>query len=356
MSGGRDAASGWRKRIFSLAPYRVCGQREVMHKLLSALVLLAASVRFVIAEPLPTDHVFAPTSFWYAQIPNDAPLHTNSANFTADFLRQIKAYYGNVSINVESFASPVYVVKSNAPTVRVAVRDCQKMGWIDKNLEKQFEAVPIPSNATQAEGTDAEMTIWQPSTDTIWELWQAKKTNGLWEACWGGKWQNVSKSDGIFPNRYGTTATSLPFLGGQVTAEELQRGEIRHAIGVALVDAENWNIVSWPASRSDGWNPKKNPNQIPEGMRFRLNPAVNLDAIKLHPVAKTIAKAAQKYGFVVWDKAGSISIRFQNPKAETLAGKPNPYPALFNGTPQYDVFKNFPWDKLQFLPMNYGKP
>ena len=84
---------------------------------------------------LPTDHVFAPTSFWYAQIPADAPLHTNSANFAAEFCRQIKAYYGCVGINTTSYASPVYVVEAGAPTVRVAVRDCQKMGWIDKKLE-----------------------------------------------------------------------------------------------------------------------------------------------------------------------------------------------------------------------------
>ena len=52
----------------------------------------------------------------------------------------------------------------------------------------------------------------------------------------------------------------------------------------------------------------------------------------LHLVAKTIAKAAQTYGFVVWDKGGAIGLRMQNAKTYTALGQPNPYIALFNGT------------------------
>jgi hypothetical protein len=148
----------------------------------------------------------------------------------------------------------------------------------------------------------------------------------------------------------------LPFLGGQITAEELQRGEIRHAIGISLVDVERSGLFSWPANRSDGYNPDNAPNRIAEGQRFRLDPTINVDALNLHPVAKVVAKAAQKYGFVVWDKAGSISLRAQNPKSYTALGNPDPYPELFNGKPAYSILNGFPWNRLQFLPMNYGKP
>jgi hypothetical protein len=223
-------------------------------------------------------------------------------------------------------------------------------------LIPQWAAVPIPPYAEPAKGTDSEMTIYQPATDTLWEFWRARNTDGHWQACWGGRMQNVSGSDGRWPTIYGTTATGLPFLGGQITSEELRRGEIRHAIGLALVEAEAANVVSWPAKRSDGWNPKKEPNRIPEGLRFRLDPAVNVDALKMHPAGKTIARAAQKYGFVVWDKAGAITLRAQNPKSYTAIGQPDPYPAIFNGTPAYAILNGFPWDRLQFLPMDYGKP
>lgn len=307
-------------------------------------------------DALPTDAVFAPGSFWYSPIPANAPLHASSAAYVADFKRQMKAYYGNVNINTTAYASPVFIAGAATPTVKVAIWDCQNKGYSDASLAQQWAAVPIPTNAAPSEGTDLEMTIYQPSTDQIFEFWQTRKVDGNWEACWGGQMKNASSNQGIWPGNYGTTATSLPFLGGQITAEELRRGEIRHAIGIALVDLENYSVVSWPATRSDGYNPDHAPNRIPEGSRFRLDPTVNLDTLGLHPVAKIIAKAAQKYGFVVWDKAGSISIRAQNSISYTSLGQPDPYNALFNGTPSYAVLSSIPWDRLQFLPKDYGKP
>jgi len=306
--------------------------------------------------PLGRSDIFAPDSFWYTPIPVDAPLNPHSAQLVAEFLRQKKAYYGTVNINTTAYASPVYVVGANTPTVRVTEWDAQKKGYLDKGLAEQWRAVPIPNYAEPADGTDKEMTIYQPSTDRLWEFWLTRKVGGQWQACWGGEMQHVSKSSGIWTRPYGTTATGLPFLGGEITPEELKRGEIRHVMGIALVDTERWNVFSWPANRSDGYNPKNEPNRIPEGLRFRLDPNIDVDALNLNPVAKTIANAAQKYGFVVWDKAGAITLRAINPKSYTAAGKPDPYPALFKGIPTWAILKNFPWDKLQFLPFDYGKP
>jgi len=300
--------------------------------------------------------IFAPDSFWYTPIPANAPLHPDSAHYVTEILRQKKAYYGTVSINTHSYSSPVFIATKDTPTVRVAFWDCQHKGHPDPNLEPQWSAVPIPAEAEQAEGTDAEMTIYQPSSDTLWEFWQARKVDGKWQACWGGRMQHVSKNPGYWEKYYGTTASGLPFLGGQITAEELQRGEIKHALGFSLVDAEDSKIFSWPANRSDGSNKKKEPYWICEGQRFRLDPSINVDALKMHPVGKVIAKAAQKYGFVVWDKAGALTLRAQNSKSYTRLGLPDPYAALFNKTPAYAILANFPWEKLQFLPKDYGKP
>jgi hypothetical protein len=299
--------------------------------------------------------VFDKSSFWYTPLPANIPLHPKSEQFVAEMLRQIKAYYGGVTINTWSYASPVFLTRPDEPTVAVAEWDCQRKGFADRELAQQWRAVPIPPEAQPAKGTDAEMTIYQPSTDSLWEFWRTRKIDGQWQACWGGRIQHASRSDGIWPKHYGTTATGLPFLGGQITAEELQRGDIPHVMGIALVDAEKFAIFSWPANRSDGYNPTNAPDRIPEGLRFRLDPAVDVDALKLHPIAKTIARAAQKYGFVVWDKAGAISLRLQNPISYTARGQNDPYPDLFSGTPAYAILKDFPWDRLQFLPQDYGR-
>jgi hypothetical protein len=127
-------------------------------------------------------------------------------------------------------------------------------------------------------------------------------------------------------------------------------------MGIALVETAGNDVYSWPANRSDGYNPSNSPNRIPEGLRFRLDPTIDVDALEMHPVGRIVAKAAQTYGFVVWDKAGAISLRAENPKSFTTTGLPNPYPAVWNGTPTYEVLRGFPWERLQFLPMNYGRP
>jgi hypothetical protein len=259
-------------------------------------------------------------------------------------------------MNTYAYSSPIYIVGAEVPTVPVAQWDCHKPSYHDDQLDAQWAAVPIPSYAQPADGADSEMTIYQPLTDTMWEFWKARNVDGQWQACWGGRMRDVSKSDGIWPRRYGTTATGLPFLGGQITVDELRHGAIKHVMGIAVVETDDASVISWPANRSDGYNPSHAPNRIPEGLRLRLDPTLDIDGLKLHPMAKLIAIAAQTYGFVVWDKAGAISLRAENPKRFTVRGEPDPYVSLWNGTPNYGILAGFPWDKLQFMPMNYGRP
>jgi len=167
---------------------------------------------------------------------------------------------------------------------------------------------------------------------------------------------NVSTNPGIWAHPYGASATGLPFFPGQVRVDELESGSINHVIGIAIVDAENWDKFSWPANRSDGWNPLGLPNRIQEGQRFRIDPRIDIDRLSLNPIAAMVAKAGQKYGFVVWDKAGSLSLRFENPKSLTLVAQPDPYGALFNGVPNYAILNGIPWSAIEFLPINYGSP
>ena len=301
-------------------------------------------------------HVFARDSFWYQPLPKDLPLHPNSENFVRDFLRQLKAHYGHVTINTSRFSAPIYVVGSEVRPSAVAPWDCQKRGYLDKRLAAQWQAVPMPSNAEPAHDSDGEMTIYQPATDTLWEFWKARKADGQWQGCWGGRMQNVSRNGGIWQHPYGATATGLPIIGGTITVDELRRGHIDHVMGISLVEAEDWHVVSWPANRSDGYNPSRLPNRIPEGLRFRLDPQVDVDKLQLHPIAKIIAKAAQTYGFVVWDKGGAIALRAEDPTRFTVLGQPNPYSDLWKGAATSAILARFPWDRLQFLPADYGRP
>jgi hypothetical protein len=323
------------------------------------------------ADPAVTSEVypvFDKNSFWYQPIPKNVTLHEKSEIFASDFARQVKTYFGHIGINSVDYSSPVYTVGPDVPKVRVVPGDCWGNDVHDANpslagvrsaiadqLAEDFAAVPIPSYAEPAGGTDSEMSIYQPGTDTLWEFWNAHKVEGVWKTCWGGRMSNVSSNPGIWQKPYGAAATGLPFAPGQILIDELRRGEIRHALGVAIVEAEE-KTYSWPANRSDGTNPNKIPNRIPEGLRMRLDPTIDVESLNLHPIAKTIARAAQTYGFVVWDLGGSVALRAENPKRYTTIGLPNPYASLYGSMPIYKIMDRFPWDKMQFLPMDYGKP
>lgn len=67
--------------------------------------------------------------------------------------------------------------------VTVTLWDCWHNGFRDSKLAQDFAAVPIPSYAEPARGSDSEMSIYQLGTDTLWEFWRARKVDGAWQAC-----------------------------------------------------------------------------------------------------------------------------------------------------------------------------
>jgi hypothetical protein len=240
----------------------------------------------------------------------------------------------------------VFSVPAGQPTVRV------KLDTTSPALQQAFEQVPIPDGAKPAAGGDAHMVVWQPGTDTMWELWLASRKADGWHARWGGRMEHVSQNPGYFtaPNPgWGATATSLPLLGGLMRVSELQAGSIDHALAFAIPHTRLWKAWSWPAQRSDG--DTDSPDAIPEGARFRLPADLDIDALKLPPVTAMIAKAVQRYGMVLRDKSGSVSFYAEDP---TPLGA-NPYPGLFKTWTNL-LFAKFPWDRLQALRTDMRGP
>jgi hypothetical protein len=246
------------------------------------------------------------------------------------------------------------------PTVRVALKDGQA-GW-RRRLQAAFEKVPIPPNAKPAAGSDGHMTIYQPSTDRLWEFWQARRdSKGGWHASFGGAIQDVSRSPGYYTkdswpgarSYWGATATSLPVIGGTMMLTELRRGRIDHALAISIPHPRAKEF-SWPAQRSDGaW---ESPNAIPEGARFRLDPRLDLAKLRLPPLVRTMAEAAQRHGMVVRDRSGgAIGFFAEGPRR----GQPNRF--FHNGRPRagghlqgkwpHQLLARFPWRHLQLMRM-----
>jgi len=297
-------------------------------------------------------------SFWRTRV-DEAPIDPRNAEYVADLVRQAKASAGSVAyFNVYEYNMPRYLVSAAVPRVRVEFRDEQKKGYtpetlFDPKYGAHFVGVPITAEMIAAAGTDAAISIWCPETDQMWGLWRARQdSNGMWSAVWGGRIDNVSKSRGYYLNGMGIAATGTATEVGALGIEEVRAGEINHAISLTLMDCAKWNVFVWPAQRSDG----NGYSPIPEGTRFRLDPTVDVDSLKLTPIGKMVARAAQKYGFIVTDKSwSSITISAESGAGIKRETGSNPWVSLMGKDKGYTVFKNLPWDKMQAIEGGWGK-
>jgi hypothetical protein len=143
----------------------------------------------------------------------------------------------------------------------------------------------------------------------------------------------------------------LPLLGGLIRVADLHAGHIDHALAIGIPNVKAGSFV-WPAQRTDGNS--EHPTAIPEGTRFRLDPALDVNALGLPPAGRTIALAAQRYGIVVRDIAGAVTLYAEDP-APTHT---NPYPSLFGNLYPNEVLARFPWSRLQVaaLPSSTAWP
>ena len=367
---------------------------------------------------------FAANSFWNTPLPANTPVNSNTTAYVNAITYQLchpnnapstdpcDTTTINGVLNSARWSVPFYIVPANQPNVPIVLNPTgSSQAATDLQTILNNPGVPIPADAHAAGGTDAHIAVYQPSSDTLWEFWRlstpaqnapgagALPWNSLtpapsygdsqWHAVWGGVMSNVSTSDGIFPYPYAGWTTGLSLLGTVTRIEELQAGHIDHVMGIGLgqllkqnvIPANNCptgtpvdtpgatNGISWPADRSDGTN--TDPCAIPEGLRFRLPANLDLNQYSLTPVAKTIAVAAQKYGFVVSETSDTtVGLILGDPTTYTTAGLPNPYTTgpgvggvgsqgLFGGVGGANqnsvLMANFPWDQLQALPYNYGE-
>ena len=299
------------------------------------------------APPAPfVSRPFSPSSPLYRSVTGQQ-VAADSASLVSAFGAQVTRYYGSVGINTTPYGVPIYRVGAAAATVAVSGRNSSCPGAPWAPFTSQVSAVPIPADAVAAAGSDGDLVVWQPASDTVWELWRAQRSpTGAWSACSGGRITHASSSKGVFPNPFGVTASGLSLLGGTITLADLASGSIDHALEVALPDTAATGPVA-PADRSDGST--TGPLAIPEGTHFRLNAGVDVDTLHLSPAGHMIAVALQRYGMIVSDTAGAVMLSAQDPTPAVTAAGADPYTSYFAGHPEYQVTAGIPWSDLQVV-------
>ena len=309
------------------------------------------------------DPLFSPSSVWNAPLPADAPFDPNSSAVVANLLHQ--EVTESLGIATTSYGVPIYTVSENQPLVHITL----DQGPAQADLQDAFDAVPLPANAKPAAGTDGNLAVYQPSTNTMWEFWRLSKQADGWHAQWGGRMPNVSNNPGYYQNvvspsgtvleraSWGTTAASFPLVAGVMTIAELRSGVIPHALGLAITNTCG-GVWAWPAQRTDGVTPEP---CVPEGAHFRLDPNLNLASLHLGHFALMMAQAAQTYGIIINNRSDGFTFRGEDPTQYEAEYGYNPYNgpdgqlgspgALFDQWPS-QILEQFPWSHLELLQMD----
>ena len=217
---------------------------------------------------------FSPTGFWNRPLSRHAKVDPESKRLVGILVKEVKEDAANSrgpGSDQRQYSTSLYIVPGDQPTVRVLLT-----GSADEELQHAFDEVPLPVDAAPAAGQDAQLTVWQPTSDRLWEFWHFRITDLGWAADYGGAMDNVSTNPGrysasVWPGAkpwWGATATSSPKIAGTMLLSELEAGRIPHALAVQPSDPRAGAFV-WPAQGSDG---RGDSTDIPEGVRSRLDP------------------------------------------------------------------------------------
>jgi len=201
---------------------------------------------------------FASSSFWNKPVASLAPLDPRSAEIVSalgSLVTTEELAKSGPWINTTSYSVPVYTVPAGQPTVSVQLT----APLPDGALSAAWSQVPLPAGARPAAGTDGDLVVWQPSSERLWEFWKLRQESDGWHASWGGAMQAVSSQAGVYGAQawpgaepwWGVSASSLSLVGGLITLEDLQRGEINHALSIALPKVRA-GVYASPAQRDDG--------------------------------------------------------------------------------------------------------
>lgn len=307
---------------------------------------------------------FFPGGLFDMPLPSAPTVAPHSSSIVASILRgQVNSGYDfAIHAGPGGGGEAIYYAPAGAPLIPITVKDEPGGGRACNDFQggapgATGPAIPLPPNAWGTSGvSDSPLTIYQRSTDTLWETWRTFRTDaGAWSACWGGMMTNASTSGGVFPSPYGLSASGIAYLATVITYADVQAGVINHAIGLDVFVTPGCNpAIASPADRTDCHGSAPDGGTVadlPSEGTWLFLPKNVPEPAGLQPLAKLIFKAWQDYGMVVIDQAGAVEVNAEDSEDWTLTGHAAPDPlTLSMGTQHnYDVLQPLPWNELQVV-------
>jgi hypothetical protein len=270
---------------------------------------------------------FQSTSYWNTKL-GDAPLSPHSAAWIQDAQRSPSNY---LKLVLGDWGMPVYRANPSDPLYRIS-------------SGSTAVRVHIPAHARPMNSTDAAMTVIDRSTNQVVGLFGAHFANGKWSVSGVSRYRY--QSNGIAGSLRGGSKANfghrgIPASVPAVTKADIRHGRIRHRLEIYW-----WQTASRTPEGPSAYFPMTESESgktgvVPEGAVIRIKRGVDLNALKLSPAARTIARALQRYGAVVGDNAGQGN-------SLKLQGNTN-----WSGTLNTDSLRRIPWSDFVFIKGGY---
>jgi hypothetical protein len=279
-------------------------------------------------------------SVWHQPVPAGAAIDPRSAEYVRQLMVSADDDHPRERpvVSVNGFTVPVYEADPNTPRHSISILPKDSFvagGWT-------LPAVPIPDVAVPDSRDDGHLVVLDRTAGCAYELWRAAFDKGAWKAGWVNA--TPIDGDGVYPDGLGGRGTGLSAAAGLIWPQELAAGRIDHA----LLFASPWtrqDVAVPPATASDGHSGPDIAG-LPAGARLRLDPSVDVDSLGLTAEQRTIAVALQKYGMILGQTSGSLSLYAAGPAAYLTF----PYPPEW-ATSTWAAIDAIPFDRMQVLAL-----
>ncbi len=199
----------------------------------------------------------------------------------------------------------------------------------------------IPSAAQPAGAGDGHMAVIDQSSGWEWDFWQVQsKPAGGGTLTVSSAGRTMITGDGL---KSGATASYFGLAAGVIRGEEMQAGEIDHALFL-VVKCTNGTAV-WPAATSKASGRScssmglSNANAPAMGQHFYLEMSdAQINALMVPSWQKTILRAMAHYGMYVGDTGGSSwGVQIESGTSYTSFGETDPWVTFAKqaGVPTY---------------------
>lgn len=284
---------------------------RISHILVSLLIIQVTITAGACARPAiegvqiyPGDHI------WNVPVDN-LPLDPQSAYYIMNIGSDayLHADFGSGLWNGYPIGIPYNIVSGSNP---------KKTITFVYSSESDLGPYPIPDNPLIEGGSDRHVLILDRDNGILYEIYAAEKQpDGSWHAGSGAVF-NLSEYALRPAGWTSADAAGLPILPGLVRYEEVNAGEISHAIRVTAPFTKHAYV--WPARHyaSD----ITDPGNPPMGQRFRLK--ASFDSSGYSPQARVILDALKHYGMILadngapWYISGVPDERWDNDVLHTL--------------------------------------